>query len=227
MRVMKNTKDSENKYANSLIRIAITAILIIGTIAVLALVPPKTVRLLNRTNIAFKEFHCLSPIVNITPEQLEELRKGYFVCPHTVRDKAALNSITQYQRGFSGDLITSARVANVRVYRLPTNMHEAKEEVLRLLKDDEDGNITQRDVRLSMHPERKAFTLESLSETCSPGMFPLKSNTWATVIFGDTFSDVLVGLDSDAQVIDLEKYERESCNNISNETYLTIVMWAM
>lgn len=138
----------------------------------------------------------------------------------------SFEQITKSEKNEDGDIITSSRVAQVRVYKVPVSMMEANNTILGLLGHQEDTAAGgYEDPRLSMHPE--SFPIEEAKKTCSPGRLALRSGTYATVLFSDSEQGAQVELDSDGKVIDLQKYTRQSCDDTSKQSYLTLVIWAM
>ena len=96
------------------------------------------------------------------------------------------------------DMITSARVSQVRTYRVSMDMASTKETLLGLMRENEEAFFPRNDTRLPMHPEMRGVS--ALEETCSIGWMALESGTYMTVILGDTEEDVFVELDFDAKV---------------------------
>jgi hypothetical protein len=135
----------------------------------------------------------------------------------------------------TGDLITDAIVAEARTYRVSSSMEQARDEIRQALLRESDGEPGISDRRISMHVGSGSFDLEDRAPSCSPIQMPLKSNTFATVVFGETSDAVQVQLDEDGHVAGeltaetqpLDKYVRQSCATASSESFVTIVVWAM
>jgi hypothetical protein len=146
----------------------------------------------------------------------------------------AFTPIDTVEKRHEGDLTTDALTARARTYRVATSMQQARDDIRTALLRERDPDVAEHDRRLSMHATSGQFGIEDRALTCSPVQIPLRSNTFATVVFGETPDSVRVGLDEDGQVTGLDAdsgspnaYVRQSCADAGSESFVTIVLWAM
>lgn len=144
----------------------------------------------------------------------------------------SMQQVAVQNRKEDGDIVTGTRAAQVRTYSSSLSLQETQDELYQMLLAEAELGVDWEssrddDVRISMHPEGDDYLVDNSRKTCSPALLPLKSDTYATVIFSDTREGAAVALDDDLKVENLKGYIRKSCESTTGQSYVTLVIWAM